>query len=85
MALTYLNLVLLDPSGSRASRSLAYNPTVKGIPEQAWRLNAVTGQLEDAMCQNPKETRGQERKKHVDTHQQATCHKQEATYGRIRK
>ena len=30
------------PSGSRASRSFAYNPIAKGIPEQAWRLNTDT-------------------------------------------
>ena len=31
--------MFLAPSSSRASRSLAYNPTAKGIPKQAWRLN----------------------------------------------
>ena len=31
--------MFLAPSSSRASQSLAYNPTAKGIPEQAWRLN----------------------------------------------
>ena len=33
------NTMFLAPSGSRASQSLVYNPTAKGIPEQAWRLN----------------------------------------------
>ena len=31
--------MFIAPSNFRASRSLAYNPTGKGIPEQAWRLN----------------------------------------------
>ena len=34
--------MFLAPSSSRASRSLAYNPTAKGISEQAWRLNTDT-------------------------------------------
>jgi len=34
--------VFLAPSGSRASRSLTYNPTAKGMPEQAWLLNTDT-------------------------------------------
>ena len=34
--------MFLAPSSSRASRSLAYNHTAKGVPEQAWQLNTDT-------------------------------------------
>ena len=43
--------MFLTPSGSRASRSLAYNPTVKNISEQVWRLNTdIPPFLEHGAC-----------------------------------